>query len=99
MWQDAEVRGHLERRSPLKVYPTGLADRILLGEAAPDEGLDPAWSIFVTHDVGSDHKMSMAQRLRRENEAAGRVTLQNFEPVLREALTFLGVPVPALAQA
>ncbi|CAN5379236.1 AAA family ATPase [soil metagenome] len=93
VWEDALAREHLERRSPLKVYPSGLADRILRGEAAPDEGLDPAWALFVNYDVSSDHKMAMAQRLQRHNDDIARVNLANFEPVLRDALTFLGAEI------
>ncbi len=93
VWQDALGRNHLAPRSPQKVYPSSLVDRILLGEVALKEGLDPAWAIFVTHDVDNDHKIGTAQRLCREGDEAGRITLQNFEPVLRDALTFLGVPV------
>lgn len=93
VWQDALGRNHLAQRSPQKVYPSSLVDRILLGEAAAEDGLDPAWAIFVTHDVDNDHKIGTAQRLCREGDEAGRATLRNFEGVLRDALTFLGIPV------
>lgn len=91
VWQDALERRHLKTRSLLDVYPKALINRILTGDAAPDEGLDPVWALLVTHDVDSDHKMPIAQRLCRQDDATAREALQPFDPVLRDALTFLGL--------
>lgn len=91
VWTRARDRGHLEPRQVVKVCPSDLANRIILGEARLEDELDPAWAYLVTHDFASGHKIPTAERLSRQNDDRCRVTFAHFEPVLREALTFLGV--------
>lgn len=91
VWQNAERLGHLERRDPVKIYPSALATRLILGEAQTGEGLDDAWAIYVTHDFSAFEKIRTARRVCRQDDVRCRQTLENFQPVLRDALQFLGL--------
>lgn len=94
VWKDAQIRGHLEQRNQVKIYPSALTNRIIRGEARAGDELDDRWAIFVTHDLSSDQKISTARRLCRNDDQTCRVTFANFEIILGEALQFLGVAAP-----
>jgi len=73
-----------------KCHPD-LTNRILLGEARLEDELHPDWAYFVTTDFATEHKIPTAERLCRQQDGQCRVTLANFEPLLRDALAFLGI--------
>lgn len=98
IWTNAGARNHLTRRDPGKVCHPDLVNRILLGETTLEEQLDPNWAFLVRDDFASEHKIPTARRLCQQADPACRETLANFEPLLLEALTFLGIG-PALAGA
>ena len=91
IWSQAQRQGHLSLREPLKVYPKGLANSILRGEARAEDSLNDEWALLVTHDFDPHQKIPTAQRLSRVNDDQGRILLANFEPVLRDALAYLGL--------
>ncbi|WP_176599275.1 AAA family ATPase [Sphingobium sp. 15-1] len=98
VWTDASAKNRLTRRNPIKVCHPKLVNRILLGETTFDEQLHPDWAYLVTDDFAPVHKISTAQRLCQQPDQACRETLANFEPLLRDALKFLGIePVPESA--
>ena len=102
VWADAAQRGRLVRRNTVKVCHPDLANRIILGEARLEDALHPDWAYLVTHDFAMEHKIPTAERLCRQPDDKCRVTLASFEPLLRDALTFLGiggVAVPDVAAA
>ena len=99
IWTEAGRRNQLVCRSGLKICPDDLANRIILGEAQLQDALDPAWQYLVTHDFAPAHKISTAEFICRQEDPRCRALLANFEPVLGEALAFLGFDVGADAVA
>jgi energy-coupling factor transporter ATP-binding protein EcfA2 len=95
IWEDALRRGHLEPRDPLSVYPTDLSRQILLGEADAHEALNEQWAIFVEHDFAPTRKIAVARRICGTDDAICRTSLANFEPMLADALRYLGALPPA----
>lgn len=91
VWREAEKREKLERRALAKVCPPDLVDQILLGETTFEETLDPTWAYLVKFDFANEHKISTAERVCKQEDANCKTTLANFEPLLRDALSFLGV--------
>lgn len=91
VWAEAARRNQLARRNVAKICPGELTNRIILGEARLEDELDEAWAYFVTDDFKPEYKISVAERLCRQEDDRCRVALTNFEPLLREALEFLGV--------
>lgn len=91
VWTTARTRNHLTRRDPGKVCHPDLVKRILLGETTLEEQLNPSWAYLVRDDFSTDHKIPTARRLCLQTDQLCRETLANFEPLLREALTFLGI--------
>jgi hypothetical protein len=91
VWLDANRRRHLDLRDSSKIYPADLTNRIIRGEAQPGDGLNDDWAIFVTHDFNAHQKIATARRLCGASDDACRVTLANFQPILAEALNFLGL--------
>lgn len=98
VWADAAQRGRLVRRNAVKVCHPHLANRIILGEARLEDELHPDWAYFVTDDFVAEHKIPTAERLCRQQDDRCRVTLANFEPLLRDALAFLGIGGAAMAE-
>lgn len=94
VWVDAQARDRLKPRDLAKTYPTQLIERILIGDAEPGEGLEEAWSIYVTHDFDPDHKTNAARNLIQRDDETLRDTLAPFEPLLRKALAFLSLVEP-----
>lgn len=45
-----------------------------------------------------EHKIPTAERLCRQEDDQCRLTLVNFEPLLRDALAFLGVGQPVIVE-
>lgn len=93
VWAEAARRNQLIRRNVVKVCPIELANRIILGEARLEDELDPAWAYLVRDDFSPEYKIPIAERLCRQEDAQCRVSLANFEPLLRDALEFLAVEV------
>jgi hypothetical protein len=93
VWERADEKGRLVRRDPGKVCHPTLVNRIILGETTLEGELDPAWAYLVRNDFDPDHKISTAARLCQQPDAQCRTTFADFEPVLKEALDFLGVAV------
>lgn len=91
VWTYALNRGHLVARDLVKVFPTSLTRRIIAGEAAPREGLDGDWAIFAEYDFSFERKIPTARRLCQQPDDECRATLANFEQILREVLSYLGV--------
>jgi len=89
-WDDAARRGRLAQRSLAKICHPDLVNRIISGEAALDDQLHPDWAYLVTHDFLPGHKIPTAERICRQQDEECRATLANFEPLLREALAFIG---------
>lgn len=97
VWAEAARRNQLVRRNVVKVCPAALANRIILGEARLEDELDQAWAYFVMDDFNPEYKILAAERLCQQDDAQCRVMLANFEPLLREALKFLGIEANAEA--
>lgn len=95
VWTNAGAQNHLTRRDPGKVCPPELVNRILLGAATLEEQLDPNWAYLVRYEFLHEHKIPTARRICLQAEQTCRETLGNFEPLLREALTFLGIVAAA----
>ncbi|WP_338610613.1 AAA family ATPase [Pelagibacterium nitratireducens] len=91
VWTEAKRQDQLSRRDAMKVWPKHRLERIILGQARLEDGLNEEWAYLVTDDFKSEYKIPTAERLSRLGDAEGRAILINFEPVLREALEFLGV--------
>ena len=91
VWTEAGAKNRLEKRNPGKVCHPELVNRILLGEATLEEQLHEDWAYLVRDDFKPDHKITTAQRLCQQADAECRVTLANFEVILRDALNFLGI--------
>jgi hypothetical protein len=99
VWTDAGARNCLARRDPVKVCHPDLANRILLGETTLEDQLLVDWAYLVRHDFRPEHKITTAQRLCQQADPDCRVALANFEPLLRDALAFLGIETAAEAVA
>lgn len=95
VWVDAEKRRKLTKRDPVKVCHPDLVNRIILGETTFEDQLDPEWAYLVRNDFAADHKIATATRLCQEADDQCRTTFASFEPVLKEALQFLGVELEA----
>lgn len=93
LWTDARANNRLARRDPQKVCHPDLVSRILLGETTFEEQLHEDWAYLVRDDFKSDQKVTTAQRICQQADPDCRVTLANFEALLREALTFLGIEI------
>jgi len=91
VWREAEKRKKLEGRALAKVCPPDLVDKILLGETTFEKNLDPAWAYLVKFDFANKYKISTAELVCNQEDADCKITLASFEPLLREALSFLGV--------
>lgn len=91
IWTEARDRNCLTSRDPAKVCHPQLVSRILRGETTLEAELAADWAYLVKEDFASEYKISTARRLCQQNDEICRETLANFEPVLREALSFLGV--------
>lgn len=91
VWTEAREKGHLQERSLVKVCPPDLTNQILQGKTTFDASLDVAWAYLVKFDFSADHKIKTAERLCKQDDAKCRVTFADFEPLLKEALSFLGV--------
>lgn len=100
IWNNATQRGHLARRNFVKICHPDFVNRIIRGEAALEDELQPDWAYLVTHDFMAEHKIPTAERICRQQDDQCRTTLANFEPLLRETLAYLGLgDVPAEAAA
>ena len=91
VWQRAFTRGHLVNRDPSGVFPRDLVNLIIRGEARAGDALDGNWSVLVTHDFAGDRKIRTARRLCGQSDEACRTSLAAFEPLLNEALAYLGL--------
>lgn len=99
VWTDAGVKNRLTNRDPGKVCHPDLVNRILLGETTFEEQLHADWAYLVRQDFRPEHKITTAQRLCRQTDQECRVTLAIFEPLLRDALAFLGIEAAPKAGA
>jgi hypothetical protein len=93
VWNVAEDKNKLVRRTLAKVCPPDLINRILMEEIKFEDALDPAWAYLVQFDFAPEHKISTAERLCKQEDEKCKVTLANFAPLLRDALSFLGIDV------
>lgn len=93
VWREAEKRKKLVPREPGKVCHPDLINRIILGETTFEAELDPAWAYLVKNDFATEHKIPTATRLSQQADDDCQTTFANFEPVLKEALDFLGVKI------
>ena len=91
VWTDARAKNRLEKRNLGKVCHPDLVSRILLGETTFEEQLHDDWAYLVRDDFKPDHKITTAQRVCQQSDADCRVTLANFEVILRDTLAFLGI--------
>lgn len=91
VWAEAERKNRLVRRDPGKVCHHSLINRIILGETTFENELDPAWAYIVKSDFATEYKIRTAERLCGQADDKCRLTLANFEPLLKDALDFLGV--------
>ena len=91
VWADAGAKNRLVRRDPARVCHPALVNRILLGETTFEDELHQDWAYLVRDDFAPEHKIPTAQRLCQQADQNCRITLANFEPLLRETLTFLGI--------
>ena len=93
VWTEAGSKNRLARRDPSKVCHPDLVNRILLGETTLEEQLHPDWAYLVKHDFAAEHKIRTAQRLCQQVDQVCRATLASLEPLLREVLEFIGIPM------
>ena len=93
VWADASARERLSRRDPGKICHADLINRIILGETTLEAQLDPEWAYLVRDDFKAEFKIPTAETLCQQADQECRHTLANFEPLLREALAFLGIGV------
>lgn len=91
VWADASARERLSRRDPGKICHADLISRIILGETTLEAQLDPEWAYLVRDDFKAEYKIPTAETLCQQADQECRNTLANFEPLLREALAFLGI--------
>ena len=91
VWTDAGAKGRLVRRDLGKICHSDLINRIILCETTLDDQLHQDWAYLVRDDFAAEHKIKTAQRLCQQADQNCRVTLANFEPLLRESLIFLGM--------
>lgn len=91
IWEWANENNYLESRPRRDVYPNALVDRILSGDAEPDEGLQNDWRIYVEQKFKSEFKIPTARYLVARNDGECRNELRDFEPMLANVLTFLGL--------
>tara|TARA_B100000614_G_scaffold252477_1_gene265210 strand:+ start:818 stop:2563 length:1746 start_codon:yes stop_codon:yes gene_type:complete len=91
VWEWADENNHLEARALKEIYPADLTERILAGEEAPDAGIDAEWGIYVQRKFKSEFKIPCANYIARKNDNDARAELLCFEPLLKEALTYLGL--------
>lgn len=99
IWTEAEGKDHLVRRDPGKVCHRDLINRIIAGDTTFDSELDPAWAYLVKSEFAAEHKIPTAERLCKQTDAQCRVTLANFQPLLKEVLEFLDVEAELEAAA
>jgi energy-coupling factor transporter ATP-binding protein EcfA2 len=90
IWKNALKKGHLKKRQRRDVYPDSLIDK-LLSDPAQDHGLNDDWRIFIEYDFEDLKKVSTARQLVQADDDKCKQDLANFEPVLREALQYLGL--------
>lgn len=91
VWKHAGAKNRLAKRHPGKVCHPDLVNRILLGETTFEEQLHADWAYLVRHDFKPEQKITTAQRLCQQADQECRTTLANFQPLLRDALAFLGI--------
>lgn len=98
VWEWASQNDHLEDRDRSEVYPKELIERVLNGQAEPNEGLNGAWSILVLKRFKSYSKIVCANHIVAKTDEDCRVELAPFEPLLRGVLSYLGLIEEAGAQ-
>jgi hypothetical protein len=91
IWDGAQRRDYLAPRSLKEVYPDDLTNRLLRGGVGLDNGINDNWRIFVDYDFCADRKITQANYLVRKDDVKCRELLANFEPILHDALGFLGL--------
>lgn len=91
IWDWAEANDHLEARQLKDIYPGQLTERILVGTAQPNEGLDDSWSVYVRSKFKSESKIACARYIASLSDEEARVELAHFEPLLGDILTYLGL--------
>lgn len=91
IWVWAEANNHLEARKRKDIYPAQLIERILAGNAQPNEGIEDAWGIYVQSKFKSESKIPCANNIVAMGNDEARTELASFEPLLRNVLIYLGL--------
>ncbi|UGB44270.1 ATP-binding protein [Frateuria edaphi] len=88
-WEWAERSGHLVDRDKTSVVPVALTNRIIDGQTALDDHLNPAWSIYVKKEFAQHGKRPMARFLANLPEASFRQRFAFLEGTLGSITSYI----------
>jgi energy-coupling factor transporter ATP-binding protein EcfA2 len=91
VWTYAMENGHLESRKILDIYPSKVIEKIISGEMTAAVYSEHVWKIYVDNEFKFDSKISIATYLARKNDEEAKVEFAEFEALLKEVISYLGV--------
>lgn len=91
VWERAQLKGDLQKREKVKVFPRDKIDSIIEGKTKAASLVKPNWELLVNYDFDPESKVKTARYVSKLEDQCARALLCNFEKILEDVLEYLEV--------